>query len=532
MASDKLGYSLYFKTPQNPGYWFDLSRGVREISRDRTSLNQYVPLPHKAVYRGLNGEGLGSIRISGTFGIEKRQVGSQQLSGQEQYKLLEKLISEYLEATSSPDRSLRDSAIIEFHDWGKNYHLYVEPQQFSESHGPRNKIHVNYSLQLESYGTVKRRVTSVVLGGRDQASQYLKAMKAASDAIKSTGAKLRREQERLKNYTDQYVVRPVNNLINALDDFSTGLVGWVDFPFQAGLDIANNANAAASSISDRASEEVVSFAVNLRQIARLARRIVSTGDLIRASWSQTAAELANAFGVPLENSDSDVQREEKLFGMNAERRQRGQRLAQASAQGARRVPIYRGDTLQGIALRELGEASRWFEISLLNGLADNDSLTSMTEILIPSDSPDGGVVSRQLSSSSFLTQDIRLYGRDIRIVTSSRAKISVSFHNNDLSLVSGLDNLQQAVYLAERVQLGEMLEDPLYGIRAIVGASQSRQRAAALAWSLKETAERDPRVSSCDVLVTTEGNSTKYERTISPVGTTARLSSSSIAGGI
>jgi len=39
-----------------------------------------------------------------------------------------------------------------------------------------------------------------------------------------------------------------------------------------------------------------------------------------------------------------------------------------AAQGFRSVELRRGDTLQRVALRELGDAARWVDIALLNSL--------------------------------------------------------------------------------------------------------------------------------------------------------------------
>lgn len=530
--AERKGYSLYFVTPDNPGVWFDMTPGIREMSRDRSSLNQHIPLPHGAIYRGLNGEGLGSIQLSGTFGMKARQIDGISMTGTEVLLYLEQMIGEYLKATASPDPNVSKKASVEWHDWEDDYHLHAEPQGISFSRGPSNKVHRVYSLRLETYGVVQRKLANQVVDKRSKAAQYLKAMKVARERIKSTEQVLRRENDRFKSLIEKYVTKPINGIVDALEDFTSGLTGWVDVPFESLISVGTNINAAISSIADTGSEVVVRFAMNLRQVARIVNRLAATPEIFKATFEQAGREFAGTLAIPLSENDTELEREEYLTGTNADRIQRAIRVAQTSAQGARKIPVLAGDTLQSIALRELRDVSRWFEISILNGYLDNNDLSSVTEILVPSEDGVGSLINQQLSSTSFLSADERLYGKDLATVVTSRGKLSVFFGVFDLALVSGKKNLTQAVRHMDHVQQGELLEDPDYGIRAIVGSSIVRQNAAALAWSLRETAESDPRISKCEVQVSTEGNVTYYERTITPAGSTSQIPAGSIAGGV
>jgi len=167
------------------------------------------------------------------------------------------------------------------------------------------------------------------------------------------------------------------------------------------------------------------------------------------------------------------------------------------APGIRLAETRYGDTLQRIALRELGDASRWVELAELNGLRPPylaESSTSGSKILaygatikIPSPS----------SQVSAAADPEGAYGVDL--VLDGKHFVA---ENGDIALVSGVKNLSQA--LRHRVTVGkrELGFHPDFGchVREMLGASNapaSSQLAAFYVRSALLEDERVSEVSSC-----------------------------------
>lgn len=525
------GFSLYAITSKHPGVWIDMTPGIKEMSRTRSSLNQHIPLPHKEIYRGLNGEGLGSIQISGTFGLRAHNIVSGvTLNGTEVLQFLETLIQEYWDDCSSTNSVVAKRAVMRWHDFDEDQHLYVEPVQLNFVRGKQNKVHRTFSWSMESYGRVQRDFKQPFTDNRSKAAQYLKSMKAAKEGIKAGSQILRKEQENIQKTIDQFITKPLDGIIRGVEDFTSGVTGFIDIPLQTFLDLGNKVDRAVSSITERASEPIVKFSMQLRQLKRLANRFATMGDTIKATFENATREFNLATAEKLDAGQTETQREDILYGLNASRLRRA--LRGNTTQGAKRASVYSGDTLQIIALRELRDVSRWSDIAVLNGYLDNDDLAGLTEILIPVDGPEGGDVNQQLGTTSFLTVEERLYGKDFRTIESDQGKLTVVFESNDLATVKGKECLLQIVRHMDKIRQGTLPENADWGTRIEIGSSQARLRAEAIAWSMKETALSDPRIVGCDVKVSMDGNASTLERTITPVGTSNAIPAGSIVGGV
>jgi len=527
------GFSLHIVTSKTPyGLWLDMTPGVEEISTTRSSLNQQIPLPHGAIYRGLNGEGLGQIQISGTFGLRAYTVLGQQMTGTKLLQEIEKVVGQYWLDTASTNAAIAKKAVFEWHDWEEDRHFLVEPQSINYSRSRSNKIHRIYSWTLESYGKVQRKPRKEKIDPKGKAAQYLKTMQAVQENLAAAGRVLRKSKDAVKQTIDQFVTKPLDRIIRETERFVSGVTAFVDLPGQIFIDLGNKIDRAIVSLTERSVEPVVRLAMQLRQIKRVLNRFATMPEVLKPTFEQAAQEMRGALAAPVVPGESEKQRESKLYGVNSARLRGAYRKINASVSGARKVQVLAGDTLEKIAVRELGNVSRWLDIAILNGRIDNNDLLSLTELLIPADPAVGGSVQGQLATTNFKTQEDRLYGVDLATVVSANGKISVAFANNDLATVSGKKNVLQILQHMDRIAQGTLPEDPTWGIRAVVGSSQARQGAASVAWSLRETAQSDSRIKEAFVEVVVDGNTTRYERSVVLLGNTDRLSAGSIVGGV
>jgi phage baseplate assembly protein W len=165
---------------------------------------------------------------------------------------------------------------------------------------------------------------------------------------------------------------------------------------------------------------------------------------------------------------------------------------QRPVSGFRFVEVNRGDTLQRIAAREMGDAARWPEIVGLNNLVP----PFITDD--PAQAADGVVLSGQFvrvpSATAVASAEAspeEVFGRDIKL-TRGRLDISAG----DFASVGGTDNLKQALRNAIETERGELIFHAKYGclLRQIIGTVNGPTAAVLAAQYAKATMLADARV--------------------------------------
>lgn len=135
--------------------------------------------------------------------------------------------------------------------------------------------------------------------------------------------------------------------------------------------------------------------------------------------------------------------------------------------GYRRVEVHHGESLQALALRELGDASRWVDIANLNGLrppyltaypeaAGNGVALYGSLLLVPAAAPE----------ASTATEPVKVFGTDVALRNGR-----LEAEGGDFALVAGVPNLTQALRHRLDTEPGELLFHPDYGclVRRLIG---------------------------------------------------------------
>jgi phage baseplate assembly protein W len=163
--------------------------------------------------------------------------------------------------------------------------------------------------------------------------------------------------------------------------------------------------------------------------------------------------------------------------------------------GYRAVPTLFGDTLERIAMRELGDAAQWYDLAQLNRLVPPYIVTDpglvgpglifggRDTILVPSTAP----------AATGVAQAPSVFGTDCLLVGGQLQPNGAG----DYAVVSEGANLQQALMMRLGTHPGDLVYHPKYGCRAYTllgrgGTPMADQLAAAF---VAAAIQADPRIA-------------------------------------
>jgi phage baseplate assembly protein W len=165
--------------------------------------------------------------------------------------------------------------------------------------------------------------------------------------------------------------------------------------------------------------------------------------------------------------------------------------------GYRFVLTRYGDTLQRVALRELGDASKWTTLVALNKLQPpylTDDPTAVTDYVVLNGTTH--LVLPATSAASAQPDPAAVFGTDLLLTADGFLSITSA----DFDTVSGVENLSQALRNALATDQGELLFHPTYGtlIRRILGKVAGPTAQQLAAEYAKSTVAADARIKQVD----------------------------------
>jgi hypothetical protein len=191
------------------------------------------------------------------------------------------------------------------------------------------------------------------------------------------------------------------------------------------------------------------------------------------------------------------------------------------------VIVRKNETVRDIAQRCLGDRGRWHELVVLNDLrapyiSDTESVGVLVPgdvILCPAEGPIGFDAS-QININNTTTKDMdnqdesrtgpvqRAYGRDLRLRTVTVATDVdltdlVVGQDGDLSTITGIPNVNQAVKLKFATEQGELTTHQFYGSQFPLGSKATSTAFTTFELNVRNTLTSDTRVDSIEDLTMT-----------------------------
>jgi len=193
--------------------------------------------------------------------------------------------------------------------------------------------------------------------------------------------------------------------------------------------------------------------------------------------------------------------------------------------------IHYGDTLESIALNQLGSTDYWKVIATFNNLAypyitstfpqPEKTVSPGQQIAIPiipntpnfqgTASNAGNIILSPFQTPPSINSS---FGTDIYLDSTGDVDVT---SNGDIKTVSGIPNLQQALSLKVTVYRGELLVHPDYGIINMLGERTITTLQSLILGQLEATFLSDPRVQKViSTSVNILGDTGSFESSILP----------------
>ena len=510
-----------------------LAVAPEEIQQSETSTSNIVMTAGDA-FTDSFGPGLTSITMSGTFGqrptgnsLFGSNQGKPTSSGQYLVLQLRDMFRKYLDRLNpinTPDAKVNVGTVLQFYNPKDNEFWNIEPvgNWFTLSRSKNSPFLYRYKLSFVCTG---RASSTSVFDPQAFRKDVMNVVGTAYDTVASTVTSI-------SSYAGGFASM-VNQVGYAYTDFLSNIMT----PIVGLQDAVNKYLSNSSTIINYPPAEMESTRAAIQDIYDAYDSQVSLStDEVPAPYTYTGP-----YSIPVIDPYADYQLMQLIKGIDAyelnsnsfvknftksdfvnQTTPVNSGLSYIDLNNVKSVAYYTvrgGDTIEGIAQATLGDSKYWRDIAEYNGLAFPYITTAIPKpdrtlgpgdsIAIPSNQGDSAMANVVLGSSTPNAKN-PAYALGSDFILSSTNDITLSA-DGDVSLVSGIPNVQQAMFLKLNVHRGELLLHQYYGLTDLRGYRTTALLAAKASAEFVDTLSSDARVGDiANSKVTINGDILNY----------------------
>ncbi len=453
-------------------------------------------------------------------------------------KMIANIFDRYAAMKARADEN--SQTVLVWHNFKDDEHWIVVPKMVDLERNVSSRLMYPFTIQLQAIARttptplrpVPRTFASVVANTQNA----IRVARAAVDVFSSARDTLTSVASQIR-----YVVAQIDSIIDSAAQGQRAVTAFIELG-QRTSDIAGAAVASARQIAELAAnlEGIREFPAARDQLNKL----VDTYDSLQAcaefQTSATAAEsTANAesnqdSGAPADPGDPTVT---GTYASQARAGLTGTKRTYSQRDGWAPHTVSAGETLESIALEELGSADQWYEIAVLNELRAPyiswaglpGTATIGSTILIPKSIPTRKTAAATDSASA---SPEALYGTDMLLYEPAASMVGrpvVDLRINprttkDVATIAGVSNLVQATQMRLWTERGAYTLDPGYGMPAPIGYPNTEANVVAIRQAAASTLASDSRIRTIQSMTITQIDDTvDVDATVLPVASSEGL---------
>jgi phage baseplate assembly protein W len=510
---------------------FPLVLNPTQMHKSHPFTVELTPTQEGGVVAEENGIIISDLTINGNTGVRPRVNANQggpplALSGQAHFLWLQDSCF-FAYSKLKKDPKVAAQTYMSWHNYRDGEHWLCVPRSITLDRSQGRNFYYNYSIQVSLIGEIEQASSRLDEEDRDLFTSMKDSIRNISQSVASIQS-VNLDIQNFESAISRTTAAVLNNVaiaVGAINDFVTGLTTFIRLPQRSILQLADDIDAVMAladptkvlSIPYDYTAAWLEMQDGLLRVAAYPEKFKedfsAAGQrflrLTTGPGKATQAELdAAASGTITQAADFETS---ALRPGDATRVAAGLfdlRLKFPHYLGFRETVVLFGDSLPGIAARELSDARRWMDLAIANGLQAPYiseeglpfTLRPGAPILIPTTAatPPADTVRSAGNPADSSSQLEALFGRDFQLTQHKDGSFDFVVDpasSTDFSTVAGTNNIEQAISTILSTEKGAYLMHLNVGVARIVGKPGTVERVVEARSRIVEAVQRDPRIA-------------------------------------
>jgi hypothetical protein len=469
-----------------------------------------------------------TITIRGTTGVRPEANGAAYKAGDttgfDDFMNLRNLFRNYMDIKRDPNLSYKYKMVWQNGKEGEFYQ--VEPISFRTPRDASSPITFNYEIQLRTI----RKLEFVNKSHADNQdshkeltgiARFNERLSESSKRLSKSITDMKTNMDKLSTKAQVTVNRFITNgtdVLNAVTNVINGANRILGMPRSSISLLSRTSQEFFSELQDF-DYAVRGYGTTPRPITANATTATSVVSHASKEFARSLTQLFNIDELYLDQDTSIIARRQRPYSDPALGNQFPRKskdptnvLNTVVSQSKSVATVSGNDNIYSLAYRLLGDASRWKELVIANKLSPPyvDPTGDGRTVLRPLDPilyPSASSTADSSISPDLLVVDplIARLGRDVKVVSYTELSGTVLLdlevcNTGDLSVVEGLNNIQQAIELRFSTEQGSLPLHPTYGVQAPIGSKMKIRTLVGWQINVRSSLLSDERINSINKL--------------------------------